>query len=116
MYHALFILCSISLYRCVLLFSKVNLRNSVYLSLVLVKIIVSSFIIWTFFCVKTGLRPTSYILLMDINKLCIIPARMWPSLDFGGGCDNANVNSLFDTIVPPFDRTTVIGGLLYVVY
>ena len=46
--------------------------------------------------------------------MCFSPDGIWPSLDFGGICGNANVRSLVDLIVFPFGRPTFIGGLLAV--
>ena len=58
--------------------------------------------------VKTVLQPASYILPMDINKLCVSPDRIWISLIFGRSCGNANAHYLVDIIFTPFGRPTVI--------
>ena len=63
MWHLLLILCSISLSRYELFFSKGTLHNPVYLSLVPVK---SFFLLCDvdFFCVKTSLHPACHIFLV----------------------------------------------------
>ena len=98
-----------------IVFYKGTPHNPVSLSLVTVKRFFSSFMMWTFACVKTALYSASHILTMDSNYLCGSPDRIWTSLSFGGGCGNVNVHSLVDIIVPPFGMPTVISGLLAIV-
>ena len=70
---------------------------------------------WKFLCVNTDLHPASKIFPMEINELCVSPDRICTPLYFWGSWGNANVNYLFDLIVPSFGSTTVICGLLYIV-
>ena len=67
-------------------------------------------------CVNTAFHPASHIFLVDINELCVSPARIWTSIDFEGSWGNSNMHFLFDIIVPPFGRTTVIVGLLVIFF
>ena len=71
---------------------------------------------WTFVFVKTAFHHASHILPMEINKLCVIPAGIWISLAFGGGCGNENVHYLIDLIFPPFGRPTVICEMLAIFF
>ena len=52
----------------------------------------------------------SHIFLMDINEICVSPARIWPSLAVSGSFVNENLHSLVDIMLPPFRSTTVIGS------
>ena len=97
-------------------FLKGTLHHTVALYLVTVKVMIYSFMMCKYVCVKTALYPASHILPMDINELCVSPDRICPYLEFGGICGNANVHYLVDIIVTPFGRPTVIGGLLAIVY
>ena len=76
---------------------------------------ISSFVIWTFLCLKTSLHPASQNFPMKINELYVGPDMIWTSSYFGGSSSNVNVNSLFDIIITPFGRITLIGRLLAVV-
>ena len=115
MWYEILIQCYISLYRCGLLFSKGNLHNLLYLSLVPVNIILFSFMMWKFVCVKIPCTLYHSFCQMEINKLCVSPDRIWPYLDFGGICVIYGVHSLVGIIVPSFSRPIVIGALLSVV-
>ena len=108
MCYALLILCSMSLRSFGLLFSKDNIHNPVIFLLVPVMIIFSSLMMWTFLCVNTDFNPTPHILLMEINELCISPARIWNYLSILVSCGNENVYYLVNMIVPPFGSPTVI--------
>ena len=90
---------------------KGALHNPVVFSLVKFMIICSSLAMWAFLCVKTEFHPASYILTMEINERCVSPARIYPPIYFGGSCGNANEYYFVDSIVSPFRRPTVIGGL-----
>ena len=70
---------------------------------------------WMFVYVNFFVHPTSHIFPMDINELCVIPDRIWPSIYSGGICGNANVHYLVDLDIPLFVRPNVIGGLLAIV-
>ena len=116
MWYDLCILCSMSLSSCGLLFSKGTLHNPVDLSLFPVNIIFSSLMMRKFLCVKTALQPTSHILTMEINGMCVSPPRIWPSIYFEGSYGNLNVNSLADSIVSSLGRTTLDGHFSSVVF
>ena len=64
---------------------------------------------------KNALITASRILPMDISEICVSPARIFPSIDFGGSCGNDNLHLLVDIIFPPFGSTTVVGGFLIVI-
>ena len=42
---------------------------------------------------------------MDIDEVCVLPARICPSLSVLGSYGNANVHSLIDIYFRPFGRS-----------
>ena len=61
MWYELFVLCPMYLSRFLLLFSKGNIHEPLFLSLVPVNGMFSSFMVWSSFCVKTAFYPASRI-------------------------------------------------------
>ena len=70
---------------------------------------------WKFLCVKNALHPESHILRCISIQCVLVLIGYDPLLIVLGSWGNANVNHLFDLIVPSFGSTTVICGLLSIV-
>ena len=81
-WYVLLILCSGDLLICLWLFMFYmgTLNNTVVLFLFPVRIVCSYFTVWKFVYVNTALYPSSHILYMEINELCVSRDRIQPSL------------------------------------